>query len=95
MFVGFVGLAVDVLSLWQLALVIKASLQSIHNGQSKESLYLYENSFLQCLSHLASLGTGLSNSLLVRDLEVSKSCSCMQTSVKDFATDIIATEVTY
>lgn len=57
---------------WVLYLVLKAVLKGTNSLSAEDNLaILYESEFIQCIVHLAGLGTGFSKQWLMSDLEVS------------------------
>lgn len=56
---------------WVLYLVLKAVLKGTNSLSAEDNLaILYESEFIQCIVHLAGLGTGFSKQWLMSDLEV-------------------------
>lgn len=60
-------------SMWSLALVVKSVVMAAADADSDDSnvsLLLQQRDFVQSVSHLAQLGTGLSRKWNAQDLEV-------------------------
>jgi len=67
-----VGETLSMESMWSLALVVKSVVVATADGErgSSVSASLYQHQFVECISYLAQLGTGLSRKWIVEDLEV-------------------------
>jgi len=61
-------------SMWSLALVVKSVVVATGDADdecSSVQMLLHQHQFVECISYLALLGTGLSRKWNVEDLEVS------------------------
>ena len=67
-----VGETMNMESVWSLALVVKSVVMVTADGEGSSSILmlLHHQQFVECISYLALLGTGLSRNWVVEDLEV-------------------------